>query len=123
MSEIPQLNWQVIFYTVLALVGVGAALSLVLFFWVWLRIKRIQLPPDAGMLTALRATPLSIVILLDLLDLGLDFLSAPFAWAILGHFGLLPLRAVTLAAALIPGTQFLPTMTGAWLIARLIHRS
>jgi hypothetical protein len=85
-------------------------------------VRRIQLPPDADALTALRATPLLVVITLDLLDFALDFLSAPFAWVLLGRLGLKPLRAVTVIESLIPGTQFIPTMTAAWILARLIPK-
>ncbi len=63
------------------------------------------------------------MIALDLLDFSLDFLSAPFAWVLLGRLGLQPLRAVTVIESLIPGTQFIPTMTAAWILARLIHRN
>ena len=35
-------------------------------------LTELLVPPDADTLTALRMTPLSVVILLDLLDLGLD---------------------------------------------------
>jgi hypothetical protein len=34
-----------------------------------------------------------VVVLLDLLDFSLDFLSAPFAWVLLGYLGLEKLRA------------------------------
>jgi hypothetical protein len=79
------------------------------------------LPPDADFLTALRVTPLAVVILLDLLDFSLDIFSAPLAWMILGYLGLKPLRGVTIVESLIPGTQFLPTMTVVWVFARLIR--
>lgn len=73
-------------------------------------------------MTALQATPLAVVVLLDLLDLSLDFLSAPFAWVVLGYLGLKPLRGVTMVESLIPGTQVLPTMTAAWLFVRIRNR-
>ena len=106
-------------YALLALFGVALVLALLLIVWVIWRVRRIQLPPDADIFTALRATPLSVVILLDLLDFSLDFLSAPIAWVILGHLGLTPLRGVAIVEELIPGTQFIPTMTLAWILARL----
>jgi hypothetical protein len=84
------------------------------------RLKRIRLPPGADFLTTLRHVPLTLVLFLDLLDFGLDFLSAPIAWTILGRLGLQSLRGVTVVEELIPGTQFLPTMTAAWLVARLL---
>ena len=119
MIELPPLDWQNILYIFLAVVAVGLALSLILLVWVVKRVKRIQLPANADAMTALRATPFSIILLLDVLDLTLDFLSAPFSWVLLGYLGLQPLRAVTTVEAFIPGTQFLPTMTAAWIIARL----
>lgn len=119
MSELPALDWQSITYVILIVIGLGLVFSLILLVWVVKRVRRIQLPVNADALTTLRATPLSIVILLDLLDLSLDFLSAPFSWVLLGYLGLKPLRAVTTVEAVIPGTQFLPTMTAAWIIARL----
>lgn len=108
-----------VWYTLLALIGVGLALALLLGAWVVWRVRRINLPPDADTLTALRATPLSVVLLLDLLDFSLDFLSAPLAWIILGRLGLAPLRGVSVVESLIPGTQFIPTMTLVWIFARL----
>jgi hypothetical protein len=108
-----------ILYILLGMLVIGLLLSLMLLGYIVWRIKRIQLPPDADFLMALRATPLAVVILLDLLDFSLDFLSAPIAWTILGYLGLQPLRGVTVVESLIPGTQFLPTMTVAWVIARL----
>lgn len=98
------------------------ALACVLLVWILWRIRRIPLPANADWLTALRATPLVVVIVLDLLDFSLDFLSAPIAWPLLGRLGLQPLRGVTLLEELIPGTQFIPAMTLAWLVARLLQR-
>jgi len=107
-------------YIFLALVAIGLILSLVLLAWILWRVKRIQLPPNADFITALRATPLVVVVLLDLLDFSLDFLSIPFAWPLLGYLGLAPLRGITLVEGLIPGTQLLPTMTLAWVLARVL---
>jgi hypothetical protein len=90
--------------------------------WIILRVRRINLPPDADWVTAMHATPFVVVLMLDLLDFGLDFLSAPFAWALLSYLGLKPLRTVATVESLIPGTQFLPTMTTAWVIARFMKR-
>jgi hypothetical protein len=104
----------------LALAGFGFVLALVLLAYVVWRVKRIRLPVDADFLTTLRATPFVVVVLLDLLDFSLDFLSAPFAWVLLGYLGLEKLRGVTVIESLLPGTQVLPTMTLAWIAARLI---
>ncbi len=99
--------------------AVVLGLSVVVFLWVVWRVKRIDLPADADFMTALRVTPFSVVLLLDLLDFGLDFLSAPAAWVLLNWLGLKPLRGVAVIEGLIPGTHLLPTMTVAWIIARL----
>ena len=115
LSKIDSRFW----YVLLAIIGLSLTLALVLMGWVVLRVRRIQLPPNADVFTTLRATPLSVVVLLDLLDFSLDFLSAPIAWVILGYLGLTPLRGVTIVEELIPGTQVIPTMTLAWIVARL----
>ena len=107
-------------YGLLCVLGGALLLALAVGAYVFTRIRRINLPPDAGTLEALRLTPLSVVVLLDLLDLGLDFLSAPVGWIILTRLGLGPLRGVTIIESLIPGTQFIPTMTLAWLFARYL---
>ncbi len=110
-----------------ALLAVGAFLiffpaTLLLLGWVIWRIKRINLPINADIVTALRATPFAVVVLLDLLDLSLDFLSAPIGWAILTYLGLLPLRGITLLETVLPGTQSIPMMTLAWLGVRLFKK-
>jgi hypothetical protein len=105
----------------LVLMGGSLVLALLLTGLVVWRLRKIKLPPDADIFTALRATPFVVVLVLDLLDFGLDFLSAPFAWALLSHLGLKQLRGVTVVESLIPGTQFLPTMTTAWVLARLLR--
>jgi hypothetical protein len=114
-------GWQEVLVVAGAVIGVGLLLSLLLVGWVVWRVKRINLPEGIDALTALRATPFVVVLLLDLLDLSLDFLAAPFAWTLLGYLGLKPLRGVTIVESLIPGTQFIPTMTLAWVLARLVR--
>lgn len=109
-------------YALACVAGTALLLALVMGIYVFTRIRRVNLPPDADTLTALRMTPLSVVILLDLLDLGLDIFSAPFAWIILTKLGLGPLRGVTVAESLIPGTGAIPTMTVAWLLARFFRQ-
>ena len=86
------------------------------------RVRRINLPPNADFITALQATPFVVVVVLDLLDFSLDFLSLPIGWALLSRLGLQPLRGATILEELIPGTQLLPTMTVAWVLARLLGR-
>ncbi len=97
----------------LVLAGVLIALT-------YRRLKCIRIPPGADFVTTLRHVPLTMVLFLDLLDFGLDFFSAPIAWVILGKLDLQSLRGVTVVEEIIPGTQFLPTMTAAWFAARLL---
>ncbi len=99
---------------------VGFILSSLLLVWVLWRIKKINLPPGADFMTALRATPLAVVLLLDALDMSLDIFGTPVAWVVLGKLGLQPLRTVTTVEAFIPGTQLIPLMTLSWLAARLL---
>jgi hypothetical protein len=105
--------------TLLIIAGVAIVLAAILFAVIHRRLRRLQLPPEAGPVQTLRAVPLSLVVALDLLDLGLDFLSAPISWVILSRYGLQSLRQVAFIEALIPGTQFIPTMTLAWFFARV----
>ena len=113
------IDWRGLLTAFLLTSGVVLALALALLGWVLWRVRRIQLPEGTGFFSALRVTPLIVVILLDLLDLSLDFLSAPIAWTLLGYLGLSPLRGVTVVESLIPGTQLLPTMTLSWIVSRL----
>jgi hypothetical protein len=101
------------------LIAIGLILSMLLAAWVFSTIRRIHLPPNADLFTALRATPIAVVLLIDLLDLSLDFLSAPVAWVILDRLGLKPLRAISVVESIIPGTQLLPTMTAMWVFVRV----
>jgi hypothetical protein len=117
-----EFNWRALLWVFLAMAAIGFVLSLALLAWVLWRVRKIQLPVGADVLTALRMTPLAVVILLDLLDLSLDIFSAPVSWTILSYLGLSPLRGVTVVEGLIPGTQLLPTMTLAWLAARWLER-
>ncbi|MBN1147745.1 MAG: hypothetical protein JXA78_10860 [Anaerolineales bacterium] len=119
MNDTLKIDLDLILYALLAMFGLGLILSLFFLGWVIWRVKRIHLPEGADFLTALRATPLSVVILLDLLDFSMDIFSAPFTWILLGYLGLQPLRAVTVIEAAIPGTQLIPSLTIAWIVARL----
>ena len=104
----------------LAIVSViSLTLALLVGLWVWRTVKKLRLPPDATFVQAMRLTPLSVVVLLDLLDLGLDFLSTPISWVILSRLGLQQLRGATAVEAIIPGTQAIPTMTLVWAAVRL----
>lgn len=113
------IDWAEVLSVLGILIGASLILALLMLGWVIWQVRRIHLPENADFFMALRHTPLSVVILLDLLDLSLDIFSAPVSWVILSRLGLEPLRAVTAVEALIPGTQVLPTMTIAWVLARV----
>lgn len=85
------------------------------------KLRRIRLPADADFFTAVRAVPFSLVAGLDLLDFGLDVFSAPIMWVLLNRTGLQALRNTAAFEALIPITGPIPTMTIAWLAARLFN--
>lgn len=103
---------------VIALIAlILAALVLALAFR---SLRRIRVPQDADFFTTLRAVPLSLVVGLDLLDLGLDVLSTPIIWMILSRFRLQALRNVASIEALIPFTAPIPTLTLAWFAARAL---
>lgn len=119
MEQLGGLSLEQLGYLILAVMGTALILAILTLFWVLWRVRNIDIPPGADFMTTLRHTPFSVVLLLDLLDLGLDVLSAPFAWIILSWLGLKPLRGVAVIEGVIPGTHFLPTMTVAWIIARL----
>ncbi len=67
------IDWGGVLRWLLIVSGVSLALALLLGIWVWQRVKRLRLPPDATFVEAMRLTPFSVVLFLDLLDLGLDF--------------------------------------------------
>jgi len=115
-------DWRPWLYLLAGLILTGLVLSTILLIWVVWRVRRIDLPAGADALTALQRTPFVVVLLLDLLDLGLDIFSVPFTWPLLGRLGLAPLRGVTIIEGLIPGTQLVPTMSLAWLFARWIGK-
>jgi len=83
------------------------------------KLRRIRLPADADFFTAVRAVPLSLVVGLDLLDLALDVFSAPIMWVLLNRTGLQALRNTAAIEALIPVTGPIPTLTIAWIAARV----
>ena len=83
------------------------------------RVRKLRIPRQADFFTTLRMVPLSLVILLDLLDFGLDIFSAPFIWVILNHMGLSNLRNKATIEALIPISGPIPTFTICWIVARM----
>ncbi|MFZ5918721.1 MAG: hypothetical protein ACOYZ7_17435 [Chloroflexota bacterium] len=113
-------EWVLLSQVMLAAMLLSLLLAGLLLALTYRSLKRIRIPANAGFITALRHVPLTLALFLDLLDFGLDFFSAPLAWVILGKLGLQSLRGVTLVEEIIPGTQFLPVMTAAWVAARLL---
>lgn len=99
--------------------GVSLVLALILFLLVVRHLRRIHVPPGASFGETLLYTPLSLVIFIDLLDWGLDILAAPIAWVVLDRLGLRALRNVSAVEALIPFTQFIPTLTLSWVWVRM----
>ena len=106
------LLWVMAICLVVALVGLLAIAR---------SIRRISIPADADFFTTLRYLPLLFVILLDMLDLGLDIFSAPIVWIILDRLGMPNLRNKAAVEALIPFTGPIPTFTLAWIDARMFH--
>lgn len=110
-----------ILLTLLGLAVVGLMI-VALLFWLALRqVRNLHIPPDATFAETLRLTPFVVVLMIDILDLSLDFLAAPVAWVLLDRLGLKALRGVSFLEGLIPGTQLIPTMTLAWIGVRLFN--
>ncbi|MCB8925708.1 MAG: hypothetical protein H6652_08795 [Ardenticatenaceae bacterium] len=105
--------------TLLTLMGISLGLALLLLVVVWRKVKRLHIPPNATFGETLLLTPLVVVLMIDLLDFGLDFLAAPISWVILDRLGLKALRGVSVVEAIIPLTQAIPTMTISWVWVRL----
>lgn len=105
----------------IALALIALVLAALLIALIWRSLQRINVPPEADFFTTIRRVPLALVIGLDLLDFGLDFLSTPIDWLILSRFNLRALRNVAVVEALIPFTQPIPTLTFAWIAARLLN--
>jgi hypothetical protein len=84
-----------------------------------MQLRKIKVPPGSGFVQTLHYTPILVVVAIDLLDLVLDILAAPLSWVILDRLGLQGLRGVAAVEAVIPGTQFIPTLTLSWIAVRL----
>lgn len=112
--------WQ-FFQVILVVMGVCLVVAVLGLIAIARRIREIRVPPDADFFTTMRYLPLIMVILLDLLDMGLDIFSAPISWIVLDRLGLPNLRNKAVVEALIPFTGPVPTFTLAWLIARVFN--
>lgn len=119
--ESQDIDWTKVLTVAGLIFVVTLGVGILLLTWVILRVRRINLPPDADWITALRATPLIVVVVLDVLDFSLDFLAAPISWILLTRLGLGPLRPITLVEALVPFTRLIPVMTTAWFAVRILR--
>ncbi|NTW01531.1 MAG: hypothetical protein HGA19_09500 [Oscillochloris sp.] len=111
---------QVLFWLLMAM-GTALLIALVGLALIAKQIRNLRVPLDAGFFTTMRYVPLTLVVLLDLLDFGLDILAAPFSWIILDRLGLRGLRNKAAIEALIPFTQPIPTFTLSWVATRLLN--
>lgn len=107
--------------TLLLIMGVCVVIALVGLFALVRRIRRLRIPEHADFFTTMRHIPLSLVVLLDLLDFGLDIFSAPIMWVVLDRMGLPNLRNKATIEALIPITNVIPTFTVSWVAARMFN--
>ncbi|WP_254150895.1 hypothetical protein [Candidatus Chloroploca mongolica] len=113
-------NLSTIFFWILVAMGVALIIAVVGLALMWHQIKALRVPYHAGFFTTLQYVPLSLVILLDLLDFALDIFAAPISWITLDRLGLRGLRNKAALEALIPFTQPIPTFTIAWIATRLL---
>lgn len=112
-------DWLIGLLTVMAwLSAVGLVLAAVVLALLWRRLRRVKVAPGTGFWDTLRAVPIGLPVLLDLLDLSLDVFSTPIVWFLLDRLRLRQLRDVASVEALVPFTGPLPTMTICWLLAR-----
>jgi len=102
----------------LTFLGLTVFLGLVWLLLLALVLRRMTVDRDHAELEALRTAPLPLVLLIDAIDLGLDFLGAPLVWLVMSRSELRALRGLSVLESLIPGTQLIPTMTISWLYAR-----
>ncbi|MBN1313360.1 MAG: hypothetical protein JXB30_18280 [Anaerolineae bacterium] len=82
------------------------------------QVAQIEVPEDADFFETLQVVPITVPLAIDLLDMAFDFLSAPITWIILEMLGLRALQMVTVFEGLVPGTQLIPTLTVAWVVAK-----
>ena len=115
------MDWEGLLKVLLAIALFALVSGTLVLVWAVRTLRRVRVPPNADFFTTLRAVPLSLVVGLDLLDLALDSFAAPVIWLILNRYGLKALRNVGAVEALIPVTGPIPTLTLAWLAARLFN--
>ncbi|MBN1428919.1 MAG: hypothetical protein JXB07_11085 [Anaerolineae bacterium] len=86
------------------------------------QVAQIEVPEDADFFETLQAVPITVPLALDLLDMAFDVFSAPISWVILELLGLRSLQMITVFEGLIPGTQIIPTLTIAWIVAKVMKK-
>ena len=106
--------------TLLIVMAVCVVVSLLGLLAVARGIRRLRIPADADFFTTMRHVPITLPILLDMLDFGLDVFAAPISFVILDRMGLRGLRNKAAIEALIPFTQPIPTFTLGWIAARML---
>ena len=111
-------GWEQVITVLLVLFGVAAALGLLGLLLLHRSLRRLEVPRGADFFTTLRIVPFSFVVVLDLLDLGLDVFATSIVCLVLSRYRLHALRNVSTVEAFIPFTQAIPTLTVAWIIVR-----
>lgn len=119
MAEITSFDWQSFFTAVGIVMGTSLLGFFLLIGFAVRRVKQVDVPKNAGFTDTMAVVPISIVVAIDLLDLGLDILAAPISWLILDRLGLKALRGMAVVEALIPLTQPIPTLTIAWVLVNV----
>lgn len=109
------------FFWLLVAMGVALIIACVGLALIGRSIRNLRVPVDADFFTTLRYVPITLMVLLDLLDFGLDIFAAPISWIVLERLGLRGLRNKAAIEALIPFTQPIPTFTISWIAARTLN--
>ncbi len=109
------------FGTLAVIMLIAATIGLVGLLAMIRSIRAMRVPPHADFFTTLRYVPLGLVILIDLLDFGLDMLSAPIVWIVLDRMGLHALRDRAAIEGLLPFTGSIPVFTIAWVVTRMFN--
>lgn len=104
---------------ILAVCAVAALIGLAL---IARSIRRLNIPRNADFFTTMQYVPFLLVVLLDLLDFGLDVFSMPIIWIVLDRMGLPSLRNKAAIEALLPFTGPIPTFTLAWIYCNYLDR-
>lgn len=113
-------NLSTFFFWLLIAMGIALTIAAVGLALTWRSIRRLNVPPSAGFFATMHYVPLTLVVLLDLLDFGLDIFAAPVSWLVLDRLGLKGLRNKAALEALVPFTQPIPTFTIAWIATRTL---